>query len=149
MDWNGFYAGVSGSYNHGVMDLDVDVPGATVGPFGAQTAGGGVFVGYDFQIGPSFVLGVEADATYLDASFEDPAQNSLDPNAPTEFGTVDAVFALTARAGYVASPSTLIYVKGGFAGLRTEANEEFFALDGGGSENCSPPIRSAAASSWP
>jgi opacity protein-like surface antigen len=32
------------------------------------------------------------------------------------------------------SPSTLVYVKGGYAGLRTEANEEFFALDGGGEE---------------
>ena len=131
MDWSGFYAGISGSYNHGLMDLDVEVPFSTVGPFGEESAGGGVFVGYDFQVAPSFVLGVEADATYLNAEFEDPTQNSLDPNAPTVFGTVDAVFALTARAGYVASPSTLIYVKGGFAGLLTEANEEFFPLDGG------------------
>ncbi len=38
------------------------------------------------------------------------------------------------RAGYFATPSTLVYAKGGFAGLWTDANDEFFALDGGGSK---------------
>ncbi|MEP6563578.1 MAG: outer membrane beta-barrel protein [Mesorhizobium sp.] len=134
MNWNGFYAGIDGSYNLGVMHLEVDVPGATVGPYGAETLGGGVFAGYNFLFGSSYLLGVEAGAEYLDAQFEDPAQNSLDPTAPTLFGTVKASLSLTARAGYFATPSTLVYAKGGFAGLWTEANDEFFGLGGGGSK---------------
>lgn len=134
MERNGFYAGAEGSFSLGVMHLDVDVPGATVGPYGTQTAGAGIFAGYDFVVGSSYLLGVEAGATYLDARFEDPSQNSGDPTAPTLFGTVKAAVSLTARAGYIATPSTLLYVKGGFAGLFAEANEDFFALDGGGSK---------------
>jgi outer membrane immunogenic protein len=134
MNWNGFYAGVDGSYNFGVMHLDVDVPGATVGPYGAQSIGGGIFAGYNFLLGSSYLLGVEAGADYLDARFKDPSQNSLDPSAPTLFGTVKAELSLTARAGYFATPSTLVYAKGGFAGLWTDANDEFFGLDGGGSK---------------
>ncbi|WP_027062470.1 outer membrane protein [Mesorhizobium loti] len=134
MKWSGFYAGLDGSYNFGVMHLDVDVPGATVGPYGAQTFGGGGFAGYNFLLGSSYLLGVEAGAEYLDARFKDPTQNSLDPDGPTLFGTVKASLSLTARAGYFATPSTLVYAKGGFAGLLTDANDEFFGLDGGGSK---------------
>lgn len=132
--WDGIYAGVDGSYNFAVMHLDVDVPGATVGPFGAETLGGGVFAGYNFVLGSSYLLGVEAGAEYLDARFEDPAQNSFDPDAPTRFGTVKAQVSVTGRAGYFVSPSTVVYGKGGFAGLLTEANDEYFGLDGGGSK---------------
>ena len=137
MNWNGFYAGLDGSYNFGVMHLDVAVPGSTAGPYGAQSFGGGVFAGYNFVLGSSYLLGVEASADYVDLKFEDPAQNSSDPTAPKLFGTVQGVFALTARAGYFATPSTLVYAKGGFAGLMVKANEEFFGLDGGGSKTLS------------
>lgn len=134
LNWGGFHAGVNGSYNFGVMHLDVDVPGATVGPYGAQSFGGGVFAGYDFLFGSSYLAGVEAGFDYLDARFHDPSQNSLDPAAPTLFGRVRGALSLTARVGYFATPATLVYAKGGFAGLWTEANEDFFALDGGGTK---------------
>ncbi|MGB3645621.1 MAG: outer membrane beta-barrel protein [Mesorhizobium sp.] len=134
LNWSGFYAGVAGSYNFGVMHREIDEAGSTVGPFGSQTFGGGAFAGYNFLFGSSYLLGVEAGAEYLSARFDDPARNSGDPAGPTLFGTVKGVLSLSARAGYFATPSTLVYAKGGFAGLWTDANDEFFALDGGGSK---------------
>ncbi len=134
LNWSGFYAGVAGSYNFGVMHREIDEAGSTIGPFGSQTFGGGAFAGYNFLFGSSYLLGVEAGAEYLSARFDDPARNSGDPAGPTLFGTVKGVLSLSARAGYFATPSTLVYAKGGFAGLWTDANDEFFALDGGGSK---------------
>lgn len=134
LDWGGFYAGVDGSYNFGRMRREIDEAGSTVGPFGSDTFGGGIFAGFNFLAGSPYLLGVEAGADYLDARFDDPAKNSGDPLGPTLFATVKGSMSLTARAGYFATPSTLIYLKGGFAGLWTEANDEFFGLDGGGSK---------------
>ncbi|QKC91860.1 porin family protein [Mesorhizobium sp. NZP2234] len=132
MNWGGFYAGVDGSYNFGNMQREIDDAGSSVGPFGAQSLGAGVFAGYDVVLGSSYLIGVEAGFDYLDARFEDPAGNSFLLDSPTLFGTVKGSLSATVRAGYFATPSTLVYVKGGFAGLLTEANEDFFALDSGG-----------------
>jgi outer membrane immunogenic protein len=134
INWNGFYAGIDGSYNFGQMHLDVDVPGATVGPYAAQSFGVGAFVGYNFVMGSSYLLGVEAGGSYLNAEFHDPLQNAFIPGGPTVFGTIKGMYSVSARVGYLATPATLLYLKGGFAGLMTEAKADFFALDGGESK---------------
>lgn len=153
LNWSGFYAGVAGSYNFGVMHREIDEAGSTTGPFGSQTFGGGAFAGYNFLAGSSYLLGIEAGADYLDARFDDPAKNSGDPAGPTLFGTVKGVLSLSARAGYFATPSTLVYAKGGFAGLWTKANDAFFGLDGGGSKMLSAyqaglGVESALTDKW-
>jgi len=134
INWNGFYAGVDGSYNLGNMHLDVNVPGATVGPYAAQSFGVGAFVGYNFVFSSSYLLGVEAGGSYLNAKFHDPLQNAFIPGGPTQFGSIKGMYSATVRAGYLVTPATLLYLKGGFAGLVTEANEDFFALGGGGTK---------------
>lgn len=153
LNWSGFYAGISGGYNASLMTREIDVSGATVGPFSASGFGGGVFAGYNFLFGSSYLLGVEAGGEYLSARFHDPEQNSLDPSAPTLFATVKGALSVSARLGYFATPSTLVYAKGGFAGLWTDANEDFFGLDGGGSKMLSAyqlgaGIESALTDKW-
>ena len=153
LNWSGFYAGISGAYNAGLMSREIDVAGATIGPFSASAFGGGVFAGYNFLFGSSYLLGVEAGGEYLSARFNDPEQNSLDPSAPTLFGTIKGALSVSARAGYFATPSTLVYAKGGFAGLWTEANGEFFGLGGGGRKMLSAyqfgaGIESALTDKW-
>ncbi|MGK6325240.1 outer membrane protein [Sphingomonas sp. DT-51] len=74
---------------------------------------GGVFAGYDQQILPNVVLGVQGDIN-IAASDELRQRNAasnvnLDPKYS---------FDLTARAGYVVAPGTLLYVRGGYANER-------------------------------
>lgn len=74
---------------------------------------GGVFVGYDQEIVPKVVLGVEGD-------FNIAASDSLRQRTATSSVTLDPrySFDLTARAGYVVAPQTLLYVRGGYANER-------------------------------
>lgn len=118
----------------GSMDREVATPGSSVGPYWGEGFGAGIGAGFDFAITDDWILGLEASLDYNPVVFEDPDQNSLDVNAPTEFGTVEGVIALGARLGAKLNPSTLLYGKLGIAGIYTTANEEFFALAGGGEE---------------
>lgn len=126
--FNGFYLGVAGGITSGQMDIDVDVPGATVGPNGDENGLANAFIGYDVRFG-NVVAGIEGEYTYTSLKFEDPTQNSFDPAAPTEYATVDGMWAVSGRLGYVVTPSTLVYAKAGYVGFMTEANSDFFAAD--------------------
>jgi outer membrane immunogenic protein len=95
----------------------------------------GVDVGYDFSIGKA-VVGVEAE---LSDSTGKVRANSTDPDffGFGEVGTGRDIY-VGVRAGVLASPSTLIYAKGGYTNARlnvlasdgeTEL-EENFELDG-------------------
>lgn len=116
------------------MERDVYVPGADVGPFWSEGVGIGIGLGYDFDLGNGWVIGAMANLDYTPLVFDDAAGNSPDVDAPTEFATVDTVISASARLGYKTNPSTLIYAKAGVAGINTHADDEFFALNGGGSE---------------
>ncbi len=138
MQLSGFYVGGFGSLSFGKSTLEVlGDPQATVGPYASDALGFGGFVGYDVLLDDRFVIGAEVEAAYIGAEFNDPSMNSPAPDSTTLFGTLEATYALSARVGYVTSPSTLVYLKGGFAGMVMNANEDFFALDGGGSKTLS------------
>jgi opacity protein-like surface antigen len=112
---------------------NVVTPGADVGPFWSEGVGIGIGLGYDFDIGNGWVIGAMADLDYAPLVFDDAAGNGLPVDAPTKFATVDYVISASARLGVKTNPSTLVYAKAGIAGINTHADEEFFALDGGGS----------------
>ena len=102
---------------------------------------GGVFAGYDKTINGRFVIGAEAG---LDLASDDEVTTSV---AGTSF-TVDPKYSvdLTARAGYLVNPQTLLYVRGGYtnarirttisdaAGPRSASESEDGWLVGGGVE---------------
>jgi len=76
---------------------------------------GGVFVGYDQQVLPSVVIGVQADLNFgaSDKIVRSSAASAvtLDPKRDID---------LTARAGYLVTPDTLLYVRGGYTNTRVE-----------------------------
>lgn len=91
----------------GTQTLDMD----------RQSFTGGLFAGYDRQVAPRVVLGAEAG---VDLSADDALETStaagrvvLDPKWSLD---------LTARAGYLLSPTTLAYVRGGYANARIETS---------------------------
>ena len=79
-NWTGFYAGINGGYSSGQ-----DLRGFT----------GGGQLGYNYQLNPNWVVGVEADMQYS--------------QQPAWWGTVRG------RAGYLVMPDLLVYGTGGLA----------------------------------
>lgn len=77
---------------------------------------GGLFAGYDKTIKGRFVVGAEAG---LDFASDDQAQHSA---AGTTY-TVDPKYSfdVTGRAGYLVTPGTLVYARGGYTNARTRA----------------------------
>lgn len=105
--WTGFYLG--GLVGYEWADIETDA-----GDFDSDNFLGGVFVGYNFDMGNGLVLGVEGDVTYHDQNGE---------NDLVEFET-DWNGTLRGRIGY-AVDRFMIYGTGGLA----VANAE---LSGGG-----------------
>lgn len=120
-DWTGAYAGANLGYIWGDATTTDDVKDwgndpKFIGPFNNSVGGfvGGGTLGYNLQI-DRVVLGVEADLDYADlsGSINTPSSQSGNHQAIA----LDGGFlgALTARAGVLIDPATLIYAKGGFA----------------------------------
>ena len=74
---------------------------------------GGIYVGYDKRVADRVVIGAEAG---LDFTSDDETQASA---AGTTY-SVDPKYSfdLTARAGYLVTPETLIYARGGYTNAR-------------------------------
>jgi outer membrane immunogenic protein len=104
--WTGFYVGGLAGYEW--ANIDADVPG----DFDTDNFLGGVFTGYNFDVGNGLVLGVEADVTYHD-------QNGGDGGV--EVGT-DWNGTLRGRIGY-AMDRFMIYGTGGLAVANAEASD--------------------------
>ncbi|MEM7776020.1 MAG: outer membrane beta-barrel protein [Pseudomonadota bacterium] len=94
MVWSGLYVGVHGGYGWGDIkgeadSDDIEYDGAVVGGH----------IGYNFQQG-NYLLGVEADISWSDASGDLGDVFPDDPNGSAEFKT-DFLASIRGRAGYV------------------------------------------------
>lgn len=78
-----------------------------------NSVSGGIFAGYDKAINGRFVLGAEGG---LDFASDDTVQQMI---SGTSY-EVDPKYSfdLTARAGYLLNPHTLLYVRGGYTNAR-------------------------------
>ena len=105
--WTGFYVGVNGGYGFGDFKKGgkVDFGSANGGLFG-------VTAGYNYQIAPNFVLGVEGDYDWANLSAT--KTNALGLTTLTK-STLNSVGTIRARAGYSVDRA-LLYVTGGIAG---------------------------------
>lgn len=116
--WTGFYGGVKGGHDMGVTELTLN--DGAVGPgtfnfdgFGSNGFSGGVFAGYDRQIGSMFVVGAEAGASASTINHKISVDMS-GTSGSIKIGTLSTVNARF-RAGVLVNPATLIYGFGGFA----------------------------------
>jgi outer membrane immunogenic protein len=132
--WTGFYVGGNVGWA-GSADA-VTVTGTDTGTGGFGTAllngsipgivnlnqtgfAGGGQVGYDWQVSPSWVLGVEADFMGLDAKASNAFTTLKSPGIlpiTTTFGReLDSLGTVRGRFGYLWFPSLLLYGTGGVA----------------------------------
>jgi outer membrane immunogenic protein len=127
--WSGFYIGAGIGAGAAVHDISVndaffderlfDFSGADTGVLGT------VIVGWDWQLGPKAVFGVFADFDFFDLStrqraFDDFFDHSTDH---------DHAWSVGARLGWLSSPSTLLYITGGYTQVQLDHRASFFGLD--------------------
>jgi len=96
--FDGPYVGVQAGWNH---DIAINQK--------KDAVVGGAFAGYDRQVTPNIVLGVEGGISLA-------ASDRIGPSGPDQ-ATIDPhySFDLSARAGYVVGGNNLLYVRGGYA----------------------------------
>ena len=115
--WTGFYIGIHGGAGWGTIESTlIDTGGIGIGsfPLSSHNANGwlvGGTLGYNWQVNPWLVLGLEGDWTWT--NFEGTAPCAVVISCRTELNwTAD----VTGRIGVVVDRA-LVYVKGGAASL--------------------------------
>ena len=100
-NWTGFYIGghVGGAFSDGTNLLGEDARFL-----------GGVQGGFDYQFAPNWVLGAEAQYSWLSGG----SGNTLFPGGTLVTGKTDQLGSVTGRIGYTWGPA-LLYAKGGYA----------------------------------
>ena len=95
-----------------------------------ESVTGGMFAGYDKTINGRLVVGAEVG---LDFASADQIQTSVAGNSYS----IDPKYSfdLTARAGYLVNPQTLIYVRGGYTNARVRTTVTNAAATASASDN--------------
>lgn len=112
-DFNGPFVGVQTGWNS-------DKAGSFETPLGPVSTDddheaftGGVFAGYDYRLNERAVIGLEG-------SFDFASDDKLHGTSSASAFTLDPQYSfdLTARAGYLVTPETLVYVRSGYTNAR-------------------------------
>jgi outer membrane immunogenic protein len=121
-NWNGFYVGghIGGGWQSGDSTL-LGAPAPLFFPLGTTIGGdgsgflGGLQVGYNYQVNPNWLIGIEGDISWTNTNFSVTSPSTLIPGSSvTTTVNVDYYATLTGRLGYVAN-NWLFYMKGGAA----------------------------------
>jgi outer membrane immunogenic protein len=114
-DWSGFYIGAHGGYAWSdSVTIGATGIGAVTGSTNDLKGGfGGGQVGYNWQIQPNWVFGIEADAAAANIHAD------LIPGLAST--KIDSLGSVTARLGYAAN-NWLFYAKGGFGWADNKVN---------------------------
>lgn len=104
--WHGFYVGAHGSY----LDTDTAYINPATPEQSYSGAMLGVQAGFNIDVGPRWILGLEADISWGNLE-----EFIRDGNFLTEDGTIDTSGTLRARLGYLVAPDVLLYATGGLA----------------------------------
>ena len=122
--WTGISFGGFGSING--HHLSWEEESGDLGPYSNLSAGGGGFVGANLKVLPFAVVGVEVSANFSRGAFIDAAGNGGAPNFHN-FATVDHVISKSLRVGWLATPDTLLYLKGGRARINMNLESDYWS----------------------
>ncbi|GEM_PF-141910 len=131
MTWTGPYIGgfVGGGAHNVDTSLHIDVEDGPEGELaGLDGFGGdgfmfGGFVGYNFQVSPQFVLGIQGDINVPD--FE--TELSILENNVAKLEN-DIVWSLSARVGWLPADNTMLYIIGGWSNTKYEFKSDLIDL---------------------
>jgi outer membrane immunogenic protein len=123
--WTGPYAGISVGGDWANATVRDTTGGVTPGPFRYSPSGflGGGLAGYNYQLG-ALVIGVEGDVGYMSFGGKGYVPSST-PGQHQDLTLDNGFYAdITGRAGILIDPTTLVFVKGGFAYLDSSASQQ-------------------------
>lgn len=121
--WTGVSIGGFGSVNG--HNISWEKVSGNLGPYSDLSAGGGGFIAADFKVLPSAVVGVEVSANFSRGDFIDPDGTGLAQKFH-HFATVDRVMSKTLRVGWLVTPGTLLYLKGGRATINMNLESDYW-----------------------
>lgn len=113
--WTGCYLGAAAGYGMSNDKTSLNLAGTdvvTIDGLGSSGAGGGIVGGCDFKIASRILLGITAEGMWHDNEFK-VSSPLLGGGAEGKF-SFDNSYAVGARLGYIVTPQTLVYVKGGW-----------------------------------
>jgi outer membrane immunogenic protein len=127
LSWSGFYIGAGIGAGAVVHDVNADLlppggPPISIFSFdgiGGEGVLGTVIIGWDWQVGSNTVFGIFADFDFSDISTDFSSLSAFERASIDH----DHSWSVGARLGWLANPSTLWYLTGGY----TEARFESFA----------------------
>jgi opacity protein-like surface antigen len=133
--WTGFYVGAAFGAGGAVNKLDTSAGGLSTTFNGAGGSGvlGSIYGGVDYQITQRGVIGLLAELSY--SGFQGGASAQVPGAAANVNMNTGLGWAVLARAGVLANPSTLLYLVGGYAGQNIHTDG--FANVGGASASFS------------
>lgn len=127
-DWTGIYVGVHGGFGGDTFEYPMTYDdGDNLGGFTIDASAditssgffGGGQAGYNWQLGPNFLVGVEGDISWSDIKGELGLRASIDPDVAnlraTAGSEVEWFGTGRARVGFLPTASTLVYATGGVA----------------------------------
>ena len=110
-NWSGLWIGIRGGYGVNSTNVATLTDGVSTFDIGSAPKGfvGGGDAGIDFQFSPAFVGGI-----YVEQDFAD-LRNSANLGSVSLANLTNYLGAAGVRFGYLVTPTTLLFVKGGFA----------------------------------
>jgi outer membrane immunogenic protein len=115
--FDGPFVGVLAGYNHDKAGPGLEGAAPLNRSIDQDSAVFGLFAGYDKRIASHVVIGAET-------SFTIGADDKIDGTRGTAAVTIDPrhAFDISARAGYLVTEKALLYVRGGYANIRTRTS---------------------------
>lgn len=119
-DWSGFRLGATVGVGMGAVAWDEIDAGLSenLGTFGSLAVNGGVFAGYDLEVAPGMVFGLEAGLQFFNAEGSSTQLTVLDQY---EFRSLGAAYAGVRAGGEVAAGS-LLYGRLSYAAIHAESS---------------------------
>lgn len=133
--WTGFYVGINGGFGGDEFKYPFSegaVPalglGPTTGTSTLHSSGflGGVQAGYNWQVSPAWLIGLEAD--FDGADIDGTATTSTNTFSGSIGTKLDWFGTVRGRVGVLVTPATLLYGTGGWAYGHTTSSANFTAF---------------------
>jgi outer membrane immunogenic protein len=120
VDWTGLYIGASAGAGAIVNELDSPIlGGVTFDGVGGEGFLGSLMLGFNWQAGSSFVIGIQGDIGMTDMSteFDFPLLAGLSVDAKPDWFASASL-----RLGFLPTPDTMIYAIGGYSHAEYEVD---------------------------